>query len=132
VPADLAQHNCLRYALYPYGDDWRFDGPGGQPVSARVSGNLVTNSAETMRAVALNGQGIFLAPSFVVGEDVQAGRLVRLLADYPPVEFAINAIYPHRQHLSTKVRSFIDLAAERFAEHRTWLEPQAAAKAGVR
>ena len=29
-PADLAGHNCLRYAFYPYGDEWRFTGPDGR------------------------------------------------------------------------------------------------------
>jgi hypothetical protein len=42
------------------------------------------------------------------------------------VEFAIDAIYPHRHHLSTKVRSFIDLLAERFARHRKWMNPEVA------
>jgi DNA-binding transcriptional LysR family regulator len=42
------------------------------------------------------------------------------MSDYRPVEFAINAIYPHKHHLSTKVRRFIDLLAERFAAHRAW------------
>jgi DNA-binding transcriptional LysR family regulator len=62
-PDDLSRHNCLRYAFYPFGDDWRLVGPDGREVSVRVSGNLVTNSAETLRAMALAGPGIFLAPS---------------------------------------------------------------------
>jgi DNA-binding transcriptional LysR family regulator len=48
-----------------------------------------------------------------------------VLEDYRPVEFAINAIHPHRDHISAKVRSFIDLLAKRFAEHRKWLDPNA-------
>ncbi|WP_413988534.1 LysR family transcriptional regulator [Labrys okinawensis] len=122
-PADLAQHNCLRYVFYPFGEEWRFEGPDGKPISVRIGGNVVTNSAETLRFLTLDGQGIFLAPSFVVADDIADGRLVRLLPAYQPVEFAINAIYPHRHHLSTKVRSFIDLLAERFAEHRKWMDP---------
>jgi DNA-binding transcriptional LysR family regulator len=66
---------------------------------------------------------VFLAPSFVVANDLAEGRFVRLLPGYQPVEFAINAIYPHRHHLSTKVRSFIDLLAERFLKHRKWMDP---------
>jgi DNA-binding transcriptional LysR family regulator len=56
-----------------------------------------------------------------VADDVQSGALVRLISDHRRVEFAINAIYPHKHHLSTKVRSFIDLLAERFATHRAWM-----------
>jgi DNA-binding transcriptional LysR family regulator len=122
---DLGRHNCLRYAFYPYGDEWRFTGPAGEPVSVRVSGNLLTNSAETLRLVALAGGGLFLAPGFVAAGDLKAGRLVRVLDDHRPVEFAVNAIYPHRHQLSTKVRRFIDLTAERLAESRAWLDPDA-------
>ncbi|MBS7542489.1 LysR family transcriptional regulator [Ancylobacter oerskovii] len=119
--ADLAHHNCLRYVFYPYGDDWRFEGAGGKPETVRVTGNVLTNSAETLRALTLSGRGIMLAPSFMIAGEIASGELVRLLPDHRPVEFAINAIYPHRHHLSTKVRSFIDLAVERFAEHRKWM-----------
>jgi DNA-binding transcriptional LysR family regulator len=120
-PSQLAQHNCLRYAFYPFGDDWRFEGPDETIVSTRVTGNVVSNNAELLRYLALQGRGIFLAPSFVVADELAAGRLVRLIPDHRPVEFAINAIYPHRHHLSSKVRLFIDLLAERFADHRNWM-----------
>ncbi len=118
---DLAHHNCLRYALYPFGDEWRFEEEGGRPVSVRVRGTLVTNSAETLRLMTLAGQGIMLAPTFLAVDDLTAGRLVRLLPQHKGFEFAINAIYPSRHHLSTKVRSFIELLAERFAAHRQWM-----------
>jgi DNA-binding transcriptional LysR family regulator len=118
---DLARHNCLRYALYPFGDEWHFIGPGEAQLSVRVSGNLVTNSGPTMRAVALDGQGILLAPTFLFAEDLEAGRLVRLLPDHRAIEFAINASYPTRHHLSVKVRAFLDLAAEHFVRHRQGL-----------
>jgi DNA-binding transcriptional LysR family regulator len=119
--SDLAHHNCLRYALYPFGDEWRFEGSDGRPVSVRVRGTLVTNSAEALRLMALAGQGVMLAPTFLAAEDLAAGRLVRLLPQHKAVEFAINALYPSRHHLSTKVRSFIELVAERFAAHRRWM-----------
>ncbi len=113
--ADLADHDCLRYAYYPFGDEWHFTGPDGAPAAIRVAGRLLTNSAETLRAAALRGQGLFLGPIFIVGDDLKAGRLVPVLKDYRPVAFAFNAVYPHRHHLSAKVRSFIDLLAERLA-----------------
>jgi DNA-binding transcriptional LysR family regulator len=118
---DLMEHNCLRYAYYPFGDEWKFTDPAGQPCSVRVKGNLVSSSGETIRLMAQRGQGIALAPSFIIVDDLRSGRLVRLLEDFRPVEFVISAIYPHRHHLSAKVRSFIDLLAERFAEHRKWM-----------
>jgi DNA-binding transcriptional LysR family regulator len=115
---DLARHNCLRFSLYPFGDEWHFTGPGEAQVSVKVAGNLVTNNAPVLRASALAGQGIVMAPTFIGAEDLKAGRLVRLLPDHRAVDFAINATYPTRHHLSTKVRSFLDLAAEHMVRHR--------------
>jgi DNA-binding transcriptional LysR family regulator len=123
TPADLASHNCLRYAYYPYGSDWRFEAPKGKAEVVRVGGNVMTNNGEMLRTLAIAGHGVFLAPSFLVGEDVQSGRLIRLLPNHRPVEFTIDAVYPHRHHLSSKVRAFIDLLAERFVQHRKWMNP---------
>jgi DNA-binding transcriptional LysR family regulator len=120
-PADLAAHNCLRYAYYPYGDEWRFVNAGGAEQSVKIAGNVVSNSAETLRFLTVAGKGIFLAPSFVVFEDIAEGRMVRIMPRFNPVEFTINAIYPNRSHLPTKVRLFLDLLADRFAEHRKWM-----------
>ena len=128
-PADLAHHNCLRFTLYPFGDEWRFEGPGRKMLSVRVSGNLTTSSAETLRRLALGGHGLFLAPTYMIVDELAAKTLVPLLPRYRGVEFAIDAMYPSRHHLSTKVRSFLDLLAERFAQHRKWMNPEAAEEA---
>lgn len=121
TPAELTEHNCLQYAYYPYGDEWRFEDAKGRQHSVKVSGNMVSNSPDTLRYLLAKGQGIFLAPSFLILEDIAAGGLVHMLPDYLPVEFTINAIYPNRNHLPAKVRLFIDLLVERFAEHRKWM-----------
>jgi DNA-binding transcriptional LysR family regulator len=125
--SDLAEHNCLRYAHYPF-EEWRFTGPDGAAASIRVSGNLLTSSGEALRVAALAGQGIFLAPGFIAGEDLEAGRLVPILTQYRPLALAITAVYPHRHHLSAKVRGFIDLLAQRIHGHRRWMELETAAE----
>jgi DNA-binding transcriptional LysR family regulator len=119
-PGDLTRYNCIRYAFYPFGSEWRFEDRRGKLIDVKVSGNIVANSGELVRALTVAGHGIMLAPSFLVVDDIKAGRLVRLLPQFRPPELAISAIYPHRHHLSTKVRYFIDLLAERFADLGSW------------
>ena len=119
---DLRNHNCLRYAYYPFGDEWRFGDRDGKAATVRVSGNLVTSSAAMFRAALLSGAGIALAAPFVVEQELRAGTLVTLLPDYRPTEFAINAIYPHRRYLAATVRIFIDRAVARFLEHQFWVD----------
>ena len=120
--SELANHNCVRHVLYPY-DEWRFVDRKGTPASVRVSGNLISNSGDTMRMAALHGVGVCLAPGFLIADDLEAGRLVRLLPEYRPVEFAMNAVYSHRHHLSAKVRTFIDLLAQHSTEHQKVINP---------
>ena len=121
--SDLLQHNCVRHVLYPFEDGWHFVDRKGAPAVARISGNLVTNSGEALRLAALNGVGISLAAGFLVADDLKAGRLVRLLPDYRPVELAVNAVYPHRHHLSAKVRRFIDLLVDSSAKQQKLINP---------
>ena len=121
--SELADHNCLRHALYPYEDEWRFVDRNDAPASVRISGNLISNSGETLRICALQGVGIWLAAGFLSADDLESGRLVRILPEYRPVEFAMNAVYPHRHHLSAKVRSFIDLLSHHSAEHQRLIMP---------
>src|ERR1700676_5810726 len=64
--SELADRNCIRHALYPYEDGGRFVDRRGTPASVGVSGNLFSNSGETLRIAALQGVGISLAPGFLV------------------------------------------------------------------
>jgi DNA-binding transcriptional LysR family regulator len=110
---DLARHNCLTYSHSPWGNEWHFHGPRGeQPVP--VAGNLQTNSAETLRAAAICGQGLVFVPRFLVEDAITTRRLVPVLTKFLPAQFDINAYYPHRHLVSAKVRSFLDLLARHF------------------
>ncbi len=113
VPADLAGHNCLNYAYYPFGQEWHFISRGTEQ-AVRISGNLRCNMPATLIEMALTGQGLIMVPGFLVAEPLRDGRLVSLLTEFLPVELEINAFYPHRRHLSAKVRAFIDLLIKHF------------------
>jgi DNA-binding transcriptional LysR family regulator len=123
--SDLSERNCIRHVSYPYGDEWRFTDRKGAPAAVQISGNLISNSGETLHRAALAGVGIWLAAGFLVRDDLESGELVRLLPEYRPIEFSMNAIYPHRHHLSAKVRTFIDLLARHSAEQQKLINPYA-------
>jgi DNA-binding transcriptional LysR family regulator len=121
-PADLAHHNCLIYSHSAWGNEWRFAGPDGE-LAIPVAGNLHANSDNALRLAAVHGQGLAMAPSFLLVDEIRSGRLVPVLTEFLAAEHAINAIYPHRRHLSAKVRSFIDLLAKRFHDDPAWADP---------
>ncbi len=109
APTDLQRHNCLCYSYWEHGrrDVWTFTGPGGEcPVA--VSGNCEINNGDLLTAAAEQGAGIVLQPDFLVGEAVARGRLVPLLPEWSAGTLGVHAVYPHRRHLSARVRTFID------------------------
>jgi DNA-binding transcriptional LysR family regulator len=123
TPADLVHHNCLVYSHSSWGHAWRFAGPDGEQQAITLAGNLETNSANALRLAAVHGQGLILSPTFLVADEVKAGRLLPVLGEFLQAEYAINAIYPHREHVSAKVRSFVDLLARHFREDPNWADP---------
>jgi len=124
-PADLASHNCLRYPYAPFEDGWRFLDAGGNPVTARISGSLISSSPETTRAAAVAGIGLMITAPFLIEDLLASGALVPLLPGYRAQQCEINAFYPHRRHLAAKVRAFIDMLVDRFAEQQRWLDAKA-------
>ncbi|HHS7812944.1 LysR family transcriptional regulator [Pseudomonas putida] len=69
---------------------------------------IVADNSATLRAFALTGQGVAILPQWLIQDDLQAGRLVRLLADYRFAQQGVYALYPDTRHLPLKVRAFID------------------------
>jgi DNA-binding transcriptional LysR family regulator len=120
TPADLARHACLTYEYLPQRNTWRFRDRAGSEHAVRVAGPVHANNGEMLAAAAVEGTGIALEPDFIVGADLAAGRLVRILANYAPAPTSIYAVYPSRRHLSAKVRAFVDFLAERFAHAGDW------------
>ncbi len=119
-PEELEDHACLIYSYQASGAAWRLTGPeGGRRL--KVSGPLRANNGDALLAAALGGLGVALLPCFICGEDLRAGRLVRLLPGWEgAAPSAVSAVYPAARHLSPKVRVFVDFLAERFGGTPYW------------
>ena len=91
---------------------------------ARISGSLISSSPETTRA-AVASIGLMITAPFLIEDLLALGALVPLLPGYRAQQCAINAFYTHRRHLAAKVRAFIDLLVDRFAEQQRWLDATA-------
>ena len=101
---DLRQHNCLRFSLYPFGDEWQFIGPDESQMSVEVSGNLVTNNApDPARRRARRTRRSCMAPTFIaLPGSRRRSWWCHCCPTTAPITFAINASYPTRHHLSTE------------------------------
>lgn len=129
-PADLKEHECLRFALQPTGS-WhsRLQGKSnGELLDVPIDGHLRANDSEALRDAALEGLGIALLPTWLVGTDVRECRLVSILPEWewllaPGPERAIWAVYPPKKVVAPKVRSFVEFMAERFGKIPYWDRP---------
>lgn len=119
--ADLGAHNCLSYTLASSNapDEWSF-GPGGA-VKVPLAGNLRANNGDALVAAAVAGQGIISQPTFILCDDLRAGRLVALDLDHPATELdGVFAVWPGDRRPPARLRAFLDWAADRFGQVPPW------------
>jgi DNA-binding transcriptional LysR family regulator len=119
-PEELARHECIAHTQRTTPRTWHFTAPGGGKISVNVNGRIAISSALAVRQAALAGLGIIELNSYLVGDDIKAGRLVRLLEAYEPRQLSIYAVYPQRRYLAPKVRVFIDAMLERMTPEPAW------------
>lgn len=115
-PEDLADRNCLRFSYSTGYEIWRFK-RDKEVCEVKVNGSLVANNSEVLRQACLDGAGLILMPTWLIGEDIREGRLQAVLKDfqfYPHMDMdtGIYALYlPNRRH-SLRVKTFIDFLVD--------------------
>lgn len=75
---DLEKHECLRHVIEDGGKTWTLsptNGGSGKLQSVPVGGSFHADNPFVLRDAAVAGAGIAFLPSFVVADDVRAGRL---------------------------------------------------------
>lgn len=116
---DLRQHRCVAHA-FGIGKQYGFT-RGGETITVPVDWSFHTNETAVLRRAVLYGAGIGMLPTYYLGDDLRAGRLVRLLPDHEPEVLGIHAIYLSRQHQPLALRLLVDFLAARFAgEQAPW------------
>lgn len=119
TPADLANHDCLVYTYLATRGRWLFESDS-ELMDIPVSGRFSANNGDAIRHLALAGHGLMLQPTFIIADDLRAGRLRTVLENYPIPAINAYAVYAHRKHLSAKVRSFVDFVGDYFGSPPYW------------
>jgi DNA-binding transcriptional LysR family regulator len=116
-PQQLHMHNCLQFT--PMGRDaWDLSNERSH-ITVPLPGRAMANSIGVIRAMAVNGQGIALLPTFICQPDMAVEELVPVLADWHGRADPVHLVYPRQRFMPPKLRAFIDLA---HAELRSWFE----------
>jgi DNA-binding transcriptional LysR family regulator len=113
TPDELENHRCFNFNFRRSRDEWPFKVNHTTRYLA-VRGDMLTNNGETMRQLTINGLGISRLGMFHIAEDLKAGRLIELFADFNAGDTEeIHAIFNNQRYMPQRVRVFIDFLVER-------------------
>ena len=112
-PDDLADHACIR--------DTNMRGDGNWPLTdgrrdwrIAVTGHFLVNSARAACDLAMGDEGIAICPDYIVRDDLDRGRLVRVLPDFHGPRLDIHAVYLPQRRLTRRARALLDFLVEAF------------------
>ena len=124
TPEDLASHSCLVFKGFAGPQRWYFRQPEQEWHSMTLRGLLTSNNAETLTQAGIDGMGLVVFPTWLIGDALRDGRLVSVLENYQvstsPEPQTISALYPNSRRPSIKVRAVIDFLLEKFGSPAYW------------
>ena len=115
-PEDLHQHKLLFFKHSIRKNQWIFNHNGSQQ-SIKLPWDWRSDNGRLLNEAAAAGQGIIQAPSYSVAPYLKNGQLVEVMPAFSFNKLTISAIYPHRYELSTRIKTFVEMAKHYFKQH---------------
>jgi DNA-binding transcriptional LysR family regulator len=122
-PAELMRHECLLLssdASQTRGWAFKVD---GDVTHLRPSGRLDCSDGQVLHAWCLQGLGLAWRSTWEVEEQIAAGELQEVLAEFAAPPNGIYAVVPQRRHLPLRVRLWIDFLKHSFGDPGYWRGP---------
>ena len=102
TPDDLSRHACIVQQIYAPRTTWPFDWQG-LPVQVSIKPRFVVSDMTAIAKLTVQGAGIAVLPSYLIEDDIAAGRLLRLLPSANLPTIPVFAAYPHQKAKLGKV-----------------------------
>jgi DNA-binding transcriptional LysR family regulator len=110
--ADLARHRCIGFSSVEQLNRWPVRDQNGD--FYKITPAVSADSGETVRQLALHGNGIACLSGFMTQEDIRAGRLVPVLEAWrEQLLMPVYAVYYSEGEANPRVRCFIDFLAQK-------------------
>lgn len=124
VPQDLARFDCLVLSSdASQTRGWAFKVPKGdafEVIHFKPNGPMDCSDGQVLHDWCLAGYGIAWRSTWEVEAEIQAGRLVEVLADYAAPPNGIYAVFPQRKHLPLRVRLWVDFLKHHYSQSGFW------------
>ncbi|QJP09146.1 LysR substrate-binding domain-containing protein [Pseudomonas multiresinivorans] len=116
VPEDLATLPVLGAIDNDRRVHMKLTGPQGEIKEVALEARLAVEDFNLRKNVALAGLGVTLLPLHYCTEELEDGRLVRVLPAWSEPEAYLQAVYPHRRGILPAVRALLDYLEEGFSK----------------
>ncbi len=119
TPQELAQHDILYVGRDAPGLTLRLASTSGEVADVPVRPILISNESVTVLRQAVSGGGIALVSMHFAARRLESGELEIVLPDWHRTDdVELNALFPRRATLDSKVRAFVDFLTETFESWR--------------
>tara|TARA_R110002124_G_scaffold1797_19_gene11636 strand:+ start:9267 stop:10181 length:915 start_codon:yes stop_codon:yes gene_type:complete len=112
-PSELIDHDLILYTLADNWNEFSFRRADEQ-VHVKVDGAVIANDGQLIVKAARDGLGILAQPTYIIEDEVDSGRLVRVLDEWDLPRLTMNIAYPSKSFVPLRTRLFIDFLVERF------------------
>jgi DNA-binding transcriptional LysR family regulator len=115
-PHDLKQLPAIKYTYNQVPLTWDYLNETGKKFHVEPQHRVECNNMPMQKTLVMAGIGVARLPSFICEAEIATGELIRLLTEYETPQQSATLVYPNKQHLTTTVRHFIDMAVEYFSK----------------
>jgi DNA-binding transcriptional LysR family regulator len=109
TPEELRRRDCIIGSRSQQRPTWLLRADGGRLIQQEINVRHEFSDGEAMLAAGRAGCGIIQMPTWLVGEDLDQGTLIPLLADFAGGEMPIHVVWPKSHYLQPKVRAVINM-----------------------
>lgn len=105
---DLPNHTLMQTSSsFDPPPEWPAELPGHAAGNPARCGQFVVNNMQALRVALLAGAGVGAVPTYSVADELREGKLVRLFPDYPLQTTNVFVVYPSRQFVDAKIKTFV-------------------------
>jgi DNA-binding transcriptional LysR family regulator len=122
-PAELKGHDLIAPSLPLFGPAWPFSKSkgGGVALGFEPRPGFRSNEFRSLLAAAAAGCGVGGVPLFIAQDELEAGRVERVLPSYTFGMGSLSAVWPRSRNLSPRIRTFVDFLVDRLVPALTVL-----------
>lgn len=117
-PEALTNHPIIVATNLGANIEWRFM-QDTKPLTVRIKPRLSVTSNDSAIEAAVRGLGITRVMSYQVAPELESGKLKIVLSEFEPAPVPIHILHREGRYAATKIRSFIDLMAERLRANKS-------------